>query len=128
MTQNDAIISILVTQKIEYVWTCIVWCELIRFYKHVKACLKILKSPMQIDTILQTYQDLFWSSKTSDSNWYNSTNMSRLVIMLWYNLIWFYVSQTCLKDDEILLNLSKQHKMQGRKGKCKDKKENARTT
>ena len=33
-----------------------------------------------------------------------------------------------LKDVEILLNLSKQHKMQGRKGKCKDKKENARTT
>ena len=32
------------------------------------------------------------------------------------------MSQTCLKlkDDEILLNLSKQHKMQGRKGKCKD--------
>ena len=39
-------------------------------------------------------------------------------------------AQTCLnlKDDEILLNFSKQHKMQGRKGKCKDKKENARTT
>ena len=54
-----------------------VWCEFIRFYKHVKTCLEILKPP-------------------NDANWCNSTNMSRLVIMLWCNLMWFYTSQTCL--------------------------------
>ena len=27
---------------------------------------------------------------------YDSTNMSRLVTILWYNLIQFYKSQTCL--------------------------------
>ena len=37
----------------------LVRCQLIRFYKHVKTCLEILKSPIQIDTILQTYQDFF---------------------------------------------------------------------
>ena len=34
----------------------------------------------------------------------------------------------CNTYDEILLHLSKWNKMQGQKGKCKDKKENARTT
>ena len=33
----------------------LVLCELICFYRHVKTCLEILKSLMQIDTILQTY-------------------------------------------------------------------------
>ena len=53
--QNDAILSILVTQK--FFWTCLA---------------------------------------LSDVNWYISTNMSRLVTILWYNLIQFYKSQTCL--------------------------------
>ena len=77
----------------------LVLCELICFYRHVKTCLEILKSPMQIDTILQTwyYQprpkcDVILKtcpdlSKYYDTIWYDSKNMSRLVKILWFNLI-----------------------------------------
>jgi hypothetical protein len=73
----------------------LVSCELIHFYKHVQTCLEVLKSPMLIDTILQTwyYQprpkfDVILKtcpdlSKYYDTIWYDSKNMSRLVNILW---------------------------------------------
>ena len=74
MTQYDAIVSILVTQKIsKHVWTCL------GMSGHVRIC-----------------QDMSWSYKTSNTNWFDSTNLSRLVILLWYDLIWFFKHvQTC---------------------------------
>ena len=68
MTRYDAIVSILVTQKMR------------NMSGHVWAC-----------------QDMSWSSKTFDANWFDPTNMFRLVIiMLWYNLIGFFKHvQTC---------------------------------
>ena len=45
---------------------------------------------------IKTCLDMSWSSKTSRANWFVSTNMSRLVILLWYDLIWFFKHvQTC---------------------------------
>ena len=38
---------------------------------------------------------------------YDSTNMSRLVTILWYDLIQFYKSQTCLDLSRDFFDLSK---------------------
>ena len=99
--------------------------DLIRFYKHVQTCSNIMT---RFDTFLQTCPDLFicydmiwYDSKTCpdlfkyyDTIWYNSTNMSRLVQILWYDLIGFYkhvqiCSNITIRFDTILqtcLNLS----------------------
>ena len=53
--------------------------------RHVQTCHNIM---IRFDTILQTCPDL---------SWYNSANMSKHAqTCLWYNLIQFYMSQTCL--------------------------------
>ena len=69
----------------------ILWYDLILFYKHVQTCCNIV---IRFDTILQTYPDLF--NMYYDTIWYDSTNMSRHVQILRYDLIWFYKHvQTC---------------------------------
>ena len=83
----------------------ILWYDLMRFWKYVQTCHN--NTMIRFDTILQTCSDL---SKYYDTIWCNSENMSRLVTIIWYDLIRFYKSQTCLdlsKDDEIHQNCCK---------------------
>ena len=64
--------------------------DLIWFYKHVQTWTNIMT---QFDTILQTCPDLF---KYYNTIWYDSTNMSKPLQILWHDLIWFYKHvQTC---------------------------------
>ena len=75
--------------------TEILWYDLMNFYKHVQTC---QNSMIRFDTILKTCPDLL---KYYDTIWYDSTNMSRLVIILGIDMIW-YDYKTC-QDLSIML-------------------------
>ena len=86
------------------VQTCCNWCDLIQF----QTCLNLSK-------LVQTCPKLQYDKILSNLMQFDTIDMSRLVIMLWYDLIRFYKHvQTChnimIEFDTILqtcLNLSK---------------------
>ena len=61
--------------------------RVVKYQNSKETSLNMFNHMIRIDTILQTSWNLSWISKTSDTNWCDSSNMSKHVSLIWIDTI-----------------------------------------